>query len=112
MRNNRGQALVEFTIILPILLLILMAMIDFGNIIQKKYSLESSLDTVVTLYRNKDNDDLKKYLDSEKIKVKYEENDKFTKIILTKEVDVVTPLLNNIISNPYVISVERQIYNE
>ena len=32
MKNSKGQALVEFIIVLPILLLIIMAIIDFGNI--------------------------------------------------------------------------------
>ena len=35
--NKKGQALVEFILILPVLLLILMAMIDIGNIFLKKY---------------------------------------------------------------------------
>ena len=41
--NKKGQALVEFILILPVLLLILMAMIDIGNIFLKKYELENSL---------------------------------------------------------------------
>jgi hypothetical protein len=32
MKNNRGQALVEFIIVLPVLLIIIMAIIDLGNI--------------------------------------------------------------------------------
>ena len=39
MKNSKGQALVEFIIVLPILLLIIMAIIDFGHIFTKKYSL-------------------------------------------------------------------------
>ena len=38
MKKNKGQALVEFIIIIPVLLLLLMGMIDFGNIIHKKYA--------------------------------------------------------------------------
>jgi len=41
MKNNKGQALVEFIIILPIFLLLIISIIDFGNIISKKYSLEN-----------------------------------------------------------------------
>ena len=37
MKNNKGQALVEFIIVLPILLLIIISIVDFGNIISKKY---------------------------------------------------------------------------
>ena len=39
MKNNKGQALVEFIIILPIFLLLIISVIDFGNIISKKYFL-------------------------------------------------------------------------
>ena len=46
MRKPSGQALVEFIIIVPILLLILMGIVDFGNIIYQKYRLEGSLDTL------------------------------------------------------------------
>ena len=38
--NKKGQALVEFILILPVLLLIAMAMIDIGNIFLKKYDLK------------------------------------------------------------------------
>ena len=36
MKNNRGQALVEFIMILPILILFIMAVFDFANILLKK----------------------------------------------------------------------------
>ena len=52
MNKNRGQALVEFIIIVPILLLILLGIVDFGNIIYRKLALESTLDTVVDLYES------------------------------------------------------------
>ena len=48
--NNRGQALVEFVIILPILIFTCLAVFDLGNIIVKKYALENDLDTIVNMY--------------------------------------------------------------
>ena len=39
--NNKGQALVEFIIVAPILLLIFVALIDIGNIFLKKYDLNN-----------------------------------------------------------------------
>ena len=44
--NKKGQALVEFILILPVLLLIVMAIIDIGNIFLNKYDLNKDLDTV------------------------------------------------------------------
>ena len=49
--KNKGQALVEFIIILPVLLLLILGAIDFGNILYKEYSLENDLDYVVELIR-------------------------------------------------------------
>ena len=61
MKNNKGQALVEFIIILPVIILLIMCIVDFGNIISNKYKLENDLDTVVKLYEN--NDDISKYIE-------------------------------------------------
>ena len=112
MKKNRGQSLVEFIIILPILLLILLSMVDFGNIIYKKYALESSLDTVVELYKNNEQKKKKKYLSTEEAKVQYEQDADFVKIVLTKDIKILTPGLNVILKDPYEIKVERTIYYE
>ena len=112
MKKNKGQALVEFIIIIPVLLLLLMGMIDFGNIIHKKYALEGTLDKVVDLYHNEKTIELEQYLMQENIKIEYQYDDVFTKIKLTKDVDIITPGLNVILKEPYEIVVERVIYEE
>ena len=112
MKKNSGQALVEFIIILPVLLLIVIGMVDIGNIILKKYLLESNLDIVTDLYRINRLKELEHYLKEEDATVSYQKDDKFTKVILTKKVNIVTPGLNIILNNPYEVSVERVIYEE
>ena len=62
MKNNKGQALVEFIIVLPILLLLIMAIIDLGNIFIKKYSIENDLDVVYDMYKVKDNNGINNYV--------------------------------------------------
>ena len=59
--NKRGQALVEFVIILPILLLLIFAFIDLGRIIVCKNHLEGVMSEVanmpeeeITTYLKKD----------------------------------------------------------
>ena len=47
MLNKKGQALIEFIIILPIFLILVMGIFDFGNIMYQRYKLENSFD----LYR-------------------------------------------------------------
>ena len=39
--NRKGQALVEFVLILPVFILILFAIVDFGTILSKKNELEN-----------------------------------------------------------------------
>lgn len=41
-KNERGQAMVEFAIVLPILLLLLCGMLDFGWIYYNKYKVEDA----------------------------------------------------------------------
>ena len=112
MKKNSGQALVEFIIILPVLLLIMIGMVDFGNIIYKKYNLESELDTVVDLYRHKRLIELEQYITEQEIDFQYENGNTFTKIILTKKIDIIAPGLNLILDSPYEVTVERVIYEE
>ena len=108
--NKRGQALVEFVIILPILLLLIFAVIDFGRIIVCKNHLEGVMNEVSNLddseianYLKKDSD----YKITYKIKV-----DEYRNITLTTKLDLITPGLKNIFSNPYIVEVERNIVYE
>ena len=41
MRNKKGQALIEFVIILPVMLLLVFCLIDFGMVIYEKNNLEN-----------------------------------------------------------------------
>ena len=112
MKRNNGQALVEFILVLPVLLIILLGIIDFANVIQSKYKLESNLDMVVDLYKQARVVELEQYLLDEKITIDYEMDSTFTKIILKKKIDIITPGLNVLLNDPYEILVERVIYSE
>ena len=48
MKNNKGQALVEFVIILPVMLLLIFSIIDFGIVIYEKNNLENVISDAVT----------------------------------------------------------------
>lgn len=110
MKNNKGQALVEFIIILPVFLLIVLAIIDFGNIILKKYTLENSLDTVSNMYlENKSTDS---YLKEIGAVMSIDKNSSLTTITLSKSIKVSSPLVNVIIGKDYDIKVSKSIYEE
>lgn len=108
--NRKGQALVEFVLILPIFILMLFAIVDFGMILSKKNELENISVDVIAMIKNSDNiDDIKNLYP--KVKINISSDDKYTKIIISDDVDIMTPGLNRILGNPYNIKVERTIPN-
>ena len=53
--NRKGQALVEFVLILPVFIFILFVIVDFGNILSNKNKLEYVSADIVDMYKNGDN---------------------------------------------------------
>lgn len=112
MKSNKGQALVEFIIIAPVFIMLIMGLIDLGNIIYKKYQLENELDYIVDLYRENKADKINAYASGEGFKTNITNNGEITTITLYKSVTIYTPGLNLVMSNPYKIMVDRVIYSE
>ena len=111
MKNNRGQALIEFVLILPVLLLLIFALIDFGRIIVCKSHLEGVMNEISKLPDNEIETYLRKDTD---YKITYSVKlDEYKNITLTTKLDLVTPGMKQILSNPYTVKVERSIvYDE
>ena len=109
--NRKGQALVEFVLILPVFILILFAIVDFGTILSNKNELENDSIDIVLLINNGTNiDEIKsKYSD---LDIDLKDVDKYTEIKITKSINIITPGLNLILGNPYKIIVERVIPND
>ena len=112
MKNNKGQALVEFIVILPIFLLLIISVIDFGNIISKKYSLENDIDTISSMYKDNKTNEINYYTNKKDIKVEFTNEGDLTNIVLSKDVRIISPMLNLVFGKSYDISVEKSIYNE
>jgi len=112
MRNEKGQALVEFILILPLFLFMIIGTIDLGNIIYKKYNLESKLDYVVDLYKNESEVKLNNYLNEENLNATINKKTSYTEVILIDNTKVSTPILKEIIGNNYKIEAKRTIYEE
>lgn len=110
MKDNKGQALVEFIIILPMFLLLMMSIIDFGNIITKKYSLENDIDIVSDMYMESKYNDINKYVNNKNIKINYKIKDNLLIINLTKDINITSPMLNLVFGKTYKVSVEKSIY--
>ena len=109
--NRKGQALVEFVLILPVFILILFAIVDFGTILSKKNELENDSIDIVLLINNGTNiDEIKsKYSD---LDIDLKDVDKYTEIKITKSINIITPGLNLVLGNPYKVIVERVIPND
>ncbi len=108
--NKKGQALIEFILILPVLLLIVMAMIDIGNIFLKKYDLNKDLETVTELYQNNDTKNLGVYLANEELSLSEESKNGMIILTLKKNVKISAPILTNILGKSYEIKTTKTIY--
>ena len=104
--NRKGQALVEFVLILPIFLLLLFVIVDFGNIFYNRYELQNQSSDIVRLVKSGDTvDDIYSKLD---VDVSTYKSD-YKKVTISKSIKLITPFMDRILGNPYLVKVERII---
>lgn len=96
--NKKGQALVEFVLILPILIFALLLVIDFGRMMIMKNHLESVLANV-----SKDTT----VINDKEYKISIEHKDDF--VILKSCTKVYTPGLSKILGNPACVTSSIEI---
>ena len=114
MKNKKGQALVEFIIILPVLIYIVLIMIDILVIYNNKTILEGRMDEVVYLYKNNRQSEIDSYLkkDLNNVKFSVKNDDKYAYLIIDMDYEFMTPGISNILGKNYDIKCERVIVNE
>lgn len=110
--NKKGQALVEFILILPVLLIILMSLIDVGSIFVSKYELNKDLDLVTQMYQNNQQKELLAYAAKEDIIFEKSLENHMTVLTLKKDIKINAPILSNIIGKQYKIEASRLVYGE
>lgn len=111
MKSNKGQALVEFVLILPVILAILLVIIDLGKIFNEKNTLENTSIDIIELYKNgKSIDEIKNKYNDINITTNIDNN--YLTLKLKKEIEIITPGLNIVLDNPFVVEVERVVYYE
>lgn len=108
MRNNKGQALIEFILVLPVLLFTIMALIDVASLFFSKYKLEDDLDQVVAFYEEGKMEQMQEYAKSKNIEISLYENSTFATIKLTKTQKMNTPVLKKHLNK---IETERNVYS-
>ena len=107
--NKKGQALVEFIIILPVIIYIIMFITDMMLIFSYKNHLESDMNETITLYKENKIDELNKITDAT---LTYEVKDNYVYLTLIKNYKTITPGLSKVLGKPYKIKSERVILSE
>lgn len=112
--KKKGQALVEFVIILPIFILLVLGVIDIGKILYSKINLEEQMSDVVSFYKSgKSIDEIKDKLDlSKAYQLTILEDNEYVNVELKKEISIITPGLQFVFDNPYLVVTKRSILNE
>lgn len=110
--NRKGQALIEFVLILPVFILILFAIVDFGNIFNSKYELQNqSADIIRLIQTGSTEPDIKDIYSNINLEIR-DYKDGYQKITITKEIKLITPFMDKVLGSPYLINVERIVPNE
>lgn len=112
MKNRKGQALVEFILIIPVFAFLLFGLIDFGKIMYEKITLQNHLEVVVDLYKESKTDEMNNYLNNEKITFEAKKDNQFIIITTTKKMNLITPGIRNLFENPYIIKESMTIVDE
>ena len=105
MKNKKGQALVEFVLILPVLIFIILAFIDISRLMIMKNHLESMLSEV-----DKDTIELedKEY----QIQISKKNDGDKVQVELKSCLEVTTPGLNKIFGSPACVTTSKIIENK
>ncbi|MBQ4583512.1 MAG: pilus assembly protein [Bacilli bacterium] len=111
--GKKGQALVEFIIIMPVMIMMIFCLVDFGKIFYYKSDLESLMDETISMYNNgKTYAEVESYFKKNNkntlIKVT-NEKDEYIIFEISRETDIVTPGLNLILGKPYNVRVIRTL---
>ena len=112
--DKKGQALVEFILILPVFLYLILVIIDFSHIFYVKNDLSGLLNNVVNKYEHESNISTIEDLVKKDNKANYVEivNDKnVTTIKLYRTIEFISPGLGYFLDSPYNVLVSRVISN-
>lgn len=111
--NKKGQALVEFVILLPIIFIIIFAIIDVSLVFYNKNHLEGILDDVVTMTSNgKSEEEIKKTIDNKDITYNIIVDGTYATISLRQKIYFTTPISYSFFKNGLEIETKRIILYE
>ena len=98
--DKKGQALIEFILILPVMVYLILVFVDFALILSTKNKLDDSLNTLVSEYKE---------TSVCPSNAKCVTSEKYEKLSIQEEYTPITPGLNLILKKPYYIKSERVV---
>ena len=110
--DKKGQALTEFILVLPVILIILLAIFNVSYIYFEKYNLEKNMETVTDLYKSEDIQTLKAYVSKEEITFKENKKGNLVELSLSKKLSISAPGLNQVLGKKYEIKTTQTIFEE
>lgn len=106
--NRKGQALVEFVLILPVFIFLLFAIYDFGMIFNAKNKLENDSTDIVLLYKSgKTVDEIRSMYPD--INIDITRDNGYDNFVIKDSIKIKTPGLNRVLGSPYKVEVTRYI---
>lgn len=109
--DRKGQALVEFVLILPLFIFLVMIIYDFGMIYTKTSSLENKSRDIIELYQSGETiAEIRLVYDD--LEISFSKDDKFDKLVVSANYDPITPGMDRIFGETYKLEVVRYIPNE
>lgn len=107
-KNSKGQALVEFVLILPVLVLLLLGFMDIGLVFCKKSELENEITDVINVWERKDTsiEELEQLFKNKDLETEIIKNTttSFVTIKVKSRLDLITPIIKD-----YKIEIKRVI---
>ena len=97
--NKKGQALIEFIIILPIFIMMMFAVFDCVRINSEKSKLESIIEDVIL--------DDNTYSD---VNVTKNRVNKGTEYVVSKDIEIYSPVVSVVTGTKYNVTVKRIVY--
>jgi len=111
--NKKGQALVEFVILLPVIFLIAFTIFDVSSIFYNKNRLEGILNDVVVMVENKKtNEEIINVIDNKDITYNVSYDGIYATISLKQKVNFTTPITYSLFKNGFKIETKRVILYE
>lgn len=98
--NKKGQALVEFLIIIPIFVMLMLGVFDYAKIMQTRFDLETRLEDIILNDVNTSDDEI--------LTTEYSNGE--VKYVLSKKVSIFSPVLSVFMGTSYEIKCERVVY--